>query len=493
LLPSEAWGISLKFDSKGISFNIWLYFSGFAIAILLLFGILLNFLIRPYYRDDQMAKLDTLSSMFRSNLLHDNPTQSEIDELYTLVVNSNVCAVIYNDNGNTLYSGDSLGENCMFSENIAIDQDQISVKNDPLGAIDVLKEKKNLRQSFVSPVTGNEMLLYGKVISSDLVNYYLFINSNLEPMESVVQFIFSQFMFIAVIVIVIAFIVSFILARRISSPIVKIRKEANKLAEQNYDLDLPDNSFTEISELSTSLDDASKKLSAVNELRKDLVANVSHDIKTPLTMIKAYAEMIRDISGDDKEKREEHIDVILKESDYLNKLVTDMQELSKMEAGYIELNRSNFDLKEATEHVLSLLERIIHERNIIIVQNMASVVVYADQVKISQVIYNFVVNAIKHSPEGTKIEINTIDSEDEVRFEVKDYGTGISEKDLPYIWNRYYKIDKGFHRSLESSGLGLAIVKAILEAHHAVYGVESKLGEGSLFYFVLSKDYDDEV
>ena len=461
--------------------------------MLVLFGVLLNFLIRPYYRDDQMTKLDTLSGLFRSNLLHDNPSQSEIDELYTLVVNSNVCAIIYNDDGNVLYSGDSLGENCMFSESIAIDQDTIQVKNDPLGAIQLLKTNGSLQQSFVSPVTGTEMLLYGRVISRDLVNYYLFINSNLEPMESVVQFIFSQFFYIALIVIAIAFVVSFVLARRISSPIVRMRKEAIKLAEQNYDLELPDKSFTEISELATSLDDAAKKLSTVNELRKDLVANVSHDIKTPLTMIKAYAEMIRDISGDDKEKREEHIDVILKESDYLNKLVTDMQELSKMEAGYTELNRSNFDLKDETESVLSLLDRIIRDKKIEIVPNLVNVVVYADQLKISQVIYNFVLNAIKHSPEGTRIEINIIDSEDDVRFEVKDYGTGISEKDLPYIWNRYYKIDKGFHRSLESSGLGLAIVKAILEAHHAKYGVESKLGEGSLFYFELSKDYDDEL
>ena len=483
----------MKFDSKGISFNIWLYFSGFAIAMLVLFGVLLNFLIRPYYRDDQMAKLDTLSGLFRSNLLHDNPSQSEIDELYTLVVNSNVCAIIYNDDGNVLYSGDSLGENCMFSESIAIDQDTIQVKNDPLGAIQLLKSNGSLQQSFVSPVTGTEMLLYGRVISRDLVNYYLFINSNLEPMESVVQFIFSQFFYIALIVIAIAFVVSFVLARRISSPIVRMRKEAIKLADQNYDLELPDKSFTEISELATSLDDAAKKLSTVNELRKDLVANVSHDIKTPLTMIKAYAEMIRDISGDDKEKREEHIDVILKESDYLNKLVTDMQELSKMEAGYIELNRSNFDLKDETENVLSLLDRIIRDKKIEIIPNLVNVVVYADQLKISQVIYNFILNAIKHSPDGTRIEINIFDSEDDVRFEVKDYGTGISEKDLPYIWNRYYKIDKGFHRSLESSGLGLAIVKAILEAHHAKYGVESKLGEGSLFYFALSKDYDDEL
>ena len=106
--------------------------------------------------------------------------------------------------------------------------------------------------------------------------------------------------------------------------------------------------------------------------------------------------------------------------------------------------------------------------------------------------YNYISNAIKHSKKGQTIYINIIDSEDYVRLEVIDEGDGIAEEDLPYIWDRYYKIDKSFKRNLESTGLGLAIVKGILEAHHAKYGVESKLNEGSKFYFELSKEYEEE-
>ena len=108
-------------------------------------------------------------------------------------------------------------------------------------------------------------------------------------------------------------------------------------------------------------------------------------------------------------------------------------------------------------------------------------------------IYNYLSNAIKHSDENSTIYVSIRDSEDSLYFEVKDEGDGISEKDLPYIWDRYYKIDKNFRRNENSTGLGLAIAKAILEAHGAKYGVVSKVGEGSTFYFELSKDYDDET
>ena len=118
--------------------------------------------------------------------------------------------------------------------------------------------------------------------------------------------------------------------------------------------------------------------------------------------------------------------------------------------------------------------------------------VYADEIKLSQVIYNFLSNALKYSDDDTKITIRIRDDEEKVRLEVSDQGNGISEEALPYIWDRYYKVDKNFNRSVNSTGLGLAIAKAILEAHKARYGVESQLGKGSTFWFELSKDYDEE-
>ncbi|MBR0461222.1 MAG: HAMP domain-containing histidine kinase [Erysipelotrichaceae bacterium] len=484
----------MKFNFKGIKFRTWLYFLIFSVVMLGLLGFLLIAFIKPYYRANRIETINTIVDKMEEELLLDKADSKGVEETNKLVVGNNICAIIYNQNGRVVYESDSLGELCMFDDKIGIGMEEVIISREAGKVIDILSERESLSLSMESPKTGDEMLLYGKKISANLVNYYLLINTPLELLESYIDFILQQYLFVSLLIIGVALVAAFLLANRITNPIVKMRKEANKLAEGNYDVKFREgDSYTEINDLAATLDDATVKLSKVDELRKDLVANVSHDIKTPLTLIRSYAEMIKDISGEDPVKRNEHLDVILQETEYLTRLINDMQEYSKMQAGYIELNKSNFDLEEATETVSDLLYSLIEEKNITLKKDLVGVIVYADQIKISQVIYNFLSNAIKHSNDGGEITIRIIDSEEKVRFEVTDNGDGISEEALPYVWDRYYKIDKQFKRNENSTGLGLAIAKAILEGHKALYGVESVLGEGSTFWFELSKDYDNET
>lgn len=461
--------------------------------MMLLLGSLLVMLIKPYYRNDRLKTIDVLSETMEKLLLNDDVKEKDIESAARTIIGNNVCAIIYNESGNNIYyPPDSLGQLCMLDKPITVNEEIFTIKNEPEKMIDLIRKENPFSLTIQSPYADLEMLLYGKQVRTNLANYYLILNTPLEPAESYIDFILNQYLYIAVIVIFIALILAMFLARRISQPIVKMKDEANKLAQGNYDVSFKTNSFSEINDLASTLDDATDKLSKVNDLRKDLVANVSHDIKTPLTMIRAYAEMIKDISGDDPKKRNEHLDVILQETEYLNKLVTDMSELSKLQSGVIEVRKDNFDLKECTNNVVLLLSRVITEKNIQLILDLDDCVVYADEIKISQVIYNFLSNALKYSDNDARIAVRIRDSEDMVRFEVEDNGPGISEEALPYIWDRYYKVDKNFNRSVNSTGLGLAIAKAILEAHKARYGVESRLNEGSKFWFELDKDYDDE-
>ena len=460
--------------------------------MLSLLGFLLVAFIKPYYRENRLKTIDNMINKIEVDLLEKSNT-SDVEGTNRFIASNNACVIIYNQNGNRIYRSDSLGELCMLDETISINDSKIVIDSQPKEVIELLNKENVLNISLNSPITGNEMLIYGKKINSNLVNYYLVLNTPLELLESYINFILEQYLFVSIIIIGVAFFVAFILASRITMPIVKMRKEANKLADGDYDVHFKENdSYTEINDLANTLDDATKKLSKVDELRKDLVANVSHDIKTPLTVIKSYAEMIKDISGEDQIKRNEHLDVILQETDYLTRLINDMQEYSKMQAGYIELNKSNFDLKDIVNNVCKLLNSLIQEKKIKLKKNLNSVIIYADELKISQVVYNFVSNAIKHSNDSGTITINIKDDENFVRLEVIDNGDGISSEALPYVWDRYYKIDKKFKRNEDSTGLGLAIAKAILEGHNANYGVESKLKEGSMFYFELSKDYENE-
>ena len=483
----------MKFNFKGIRFSTWLYFLGFSLSIMILLGLLLVLFIKPYYRNDRLKTVDAITETMESLLLKEDLSEKELESAARTVIGNNVCAIIYNENGKSIYyPPDSLGQLCMLDKQITIGEKTFIINKDPGQFIDIIKNENPFSMTMTSPFTDIEMLLYGKQVKTNLANYYLILNTPLEPVESYIDFILNQYAYFALIVIAIALILALFLSRNISSPIVRMKDEANKLAQGNYDVQFRTDSFSEINDLASTLDDATEKLSKVNDLRKDLIANVSHDIKTPLTMIKAYAEMIKDISGEDPVKRDEHLNVIIQESDYLDRLVSDMSELSKLQSGVIEVNRDNFDLKKCVDNVVLLLSKAINEKNINLVMDLDDSVVYADEIKISQVIYNYLSNALKYSDDNSKIIIRSKADEEKVRLEVIDNGSGISEEALPYIWDRYYKVDKNFNRSVNSTGLGLAIAKAILEAHNAKYGVESTVGEGSTFWFELSKDYDEE-
>ena len=206
-------------------------------------------------------------------------------------------------------------------------------------------------------------------------------------------------------------------------------------------------------------------------------------------MIKAYSEMIRDLSGDNKEKREEHLKVIIDETDRLTRLVNDMMDLSKIESGIISINKEKINF---TEMASSLIDRIKlsnidteHTIEYIIPKDLY---VLADKTKIEQVLYNLIINAIKHSGEGKKkILIKATATQKRVKVEVIDNGVGISKEDLEHIWDRYYKASDSFTRQVQGSGLGLSIVKNILIKHSSDFGVESELGKGSNFWFDLER------
>lgn len=479
----------MKFNYKGIRFRTWLYFFAFSFVMLVSIGLLFSAIIKPYYRNSQIESIDNIKETLISTYITSGDADpKKIEELSDTITNSNVCLLVLNSNYNKVYSHNSLGDSCLLKNSIKLGDEEMVIENDTNIIGNYLDKYYSINQTYTHQDDRRESLIVADKYSSDLSNYYIIISAPLELMSSYVDFILSNYTYISILLIIIAIIVSYILAIRITRPITKMKDEAVKLAEGDYNVSFKqEDSYTEINDLASTLDNATEKLSKVDELRKDLIANVSHDIKTPLTMIKAYAEMIKDISGDDPKKRNEHLDVIINETEYLDKLVIDMLEYSKMQAGYIELSYSNVEIAKIIKSVIKSLKGMLDEKKIKITHKLDDVVVYCDETKITQVIKNFITNAIKYTDINGKIEVTLKDLGEEVRFDVIDNGKGIKEEEIPYIWDRYYKIDKNFSRNSNSFGLGLAIAKAILEAHHAKYGVTSKIDEGSNFYFIIKK------
>lgn len=460
----------------------------FAIGLLALVGGLQVVFIRPYYRNNKISMIKEVATTIQGYMI-DNPRPDDltIKKASQYAVSNNVCAIIYNEKGMVIYSSDSLGSSCLFNQRVTLNGKTFKPSesgNEMLGLL--ANEKGELSEVVANNRIEQEMILYGRKVQSNLGNFYLFVNSPLELNDSTLAIYQDQFLFLAAGVLLMSVIISLFISTKLSKPIVKMKFSAKELSQGHYTTTFEGSYFSEINELADTLNDATHKLSKVDELRKDLIANVSHDIKTPLTMIKAYAEMIRDISGDNPKKREEHLEVIVKEVDYLDHLVTDMQELSKMQTGNVELNWTSFNLYEKILNLLSLCQVMVEDHEIRIqVLCSRDLMIYADDIKIGQVIYNFLSNALKHTENGKSITIRVFEKSDGVHVEVEDEGVGIKKEDLPYIWDRYYKIDKQFRRAVGGTGLGLAIVKAILESHKAEFGVESQEGKGSKFWFVL--------
>ncbi|WP_294588204.1 cell wall metabolism sensor histidine kinase WalK, partial [uncultured Ruminococcus sp.] len=312
---------------------------------------------------------------------------------------------------------------------------------------------------------------------------YLFIESSIEPIDSTVSIIREQLIYITIILFELAFIVTMFISKRLSRPIVEITDTAKKFGAGDYTVDFNGHGYREIEELSTVLNNAKDEIQKVSELRKDLIANISHDLRTPLTMVKAYAEMIRDLSGDNPVKRQEHIQVIIDEADRLSSLVNNLLELSKLESGNAELKLTDFSIVDKLNDCMTRYQLLI-EQNGYDIKYIPDEdrIITADIEKLDQVIYNFINNAINYTGDNKVIRIKQINKTDVVRIEVTDNGKGISKELLPKIFDRYYR-DAKVKRDVVGTGLGLSICQEILKTHGFAYGVQSEEGKGSTFWF----------
>lgn len=450
-----------------------------ACGIVVLLGILQISLIKPYYRsrkikDARLLVKDLANHLFP--LFNENEMQ-----LVNRVVENNACILVKNNKGKTIYFKDSVGLGCLLKEPYNKNVKQFLTK-------DVDKESSI---TLKNELTKQDMLVYAFKAESNLETNYIYVSTALEPVDSLLFFFMRQYLWYTVIVLTGASIVAIIVTKTISKPIVEMKDEAKKLSKVRSNIHFNGGGIQEIEELAIALNQSAKKLSKMDEMRRDLLANVSHDIRTPITNIQAYTEMLQDFSANDPLKREKHLAIIMKEAKYMNHLVSDMSDLAQMEAGHMKLQFTNVDMVVKIEDILSLYQPQIIAKQLKIKKNMPnSLTIYADDIKMGQVISNYLSNAIKHSPLAGTILINMwrLADEETMHLEICDQGKGIAKKDQETIWNRYQKASSTFSRSCTSTGLGLAIVKAILDAHGAKYGVISDVGRGSIFYM----EYHDE-
>ncbi len=331
----------------------------------------------------------------------------------------------------------------------------------------------------------SENVILAKVIDkNDGRELLMLFNTELIPLDSTVTTIRIELLYISIILIVFAVILSLILSNHMSKPLREMSGEAAKLALGDYNVNFDGGNCTETDNLSAALNKAAYELSRLDKMQKDLIANVSHDLRTPLTMIAGYTEAMRDLPG---EATPENMQIVIDETNRLTTLVNDMLEVSRYQNGTQKLNKTRFNF---TNVIRTTIERYAKLREkdgyIITFESDRDVFVEADEQRILQVIYNLIGNAVNYVGDDKTVIIRQTVDNNEVMTEIIDHGIGIPEDQLPMVWERYYKVNDFHKRANIGTGLGLSIVKNILLLHGAQFGVKSKVGEGSNFWFKLA-------
>ncbi len=312
--------------------------------------------------------------------------------------------------------------------------------------------------------------------------------------------------YVGAIAMVLGSIIMYFATKMVTSPILHLADISERMTRLDFEAKYQGNAQDEIGILGNSMNMLSDKLketigelkSANNELQRDIaekiqidemrqefIANVSHELKTPIALIQGYAEGLTEGMAEEKESRDYYCEVIMDEANKMNKMVRQLLTLNALESGNDQAAMERFDLVELIQGVLSATGILIQQKGAAVEFSCDHpVYVWADEFKIEEVVTNYVSNALNHLAGENKITITIQELEETVRVTVKNTGQPIPEEDLPNIWTKFYKVDKARTRAYGGSGIGLSIVKAVMDSHHQECGVQNA-EDGVKFWFEL--------
>ena len=339
-------------------------------------------------------------------------------------------------------------------------------------------------------------------------NYLFIVSVPIESIRESVQ-ISNQFLiYVGIIIASVSAILVYFITRKITKPILELSQISKKVANLDFSAKYVGKEEDEIGVLGNSMNELANQLDQtieelknaniqlkkdieekvqIDELRKEFLSNVSHELKTPIALIQGYAEGLKEGINDDEESRNFYCDVIMDEADKMNKMVRKLLTLNHIEFGQEEMIMEQFDIVELVQSVVNASSIMIQQKNAhVTISGMKEAIVIGDEFKIEEVVTNYISNALNHLQSPNNITIHIYEKGDKVRVSVHNTGKPIPDEDLEKVWIKFYKVDKARTRAYGGSGIGLSIVKAIMDAMNEQCGVENKQG-GVEFWFELKK------
>jgi signal transduction histidine kinase len=473
-----------------LKWKIFAFLLGFCALLLVVLWLFQTVFLDTFYKKIKITEIKRNAAVIINNIENENINEIIAD----ISDNNNIIINITDISGRNLLRNSPLDNRRRFEENAAL----ITKARDNGGEIHEYitpaAEDRPRNNMMADRPEGGRVMIIRRQPAQSLIyvkmannrqggQYVVIIRAVISPVNATVTTLRYQLYYISGIILFLSVILAIIIAKRVSKPIEEISQSAMTLANGNYDTRFTGRGFYEIAALSDTLNTAAVELSRVESLRRELLANVSHDLRTPLALIYSYAEMMRDFPG---EIAPEQVQTIMDETQRLTTLVNDILDISKLENEMEKLNPSRYNLTQSISETAKTTEKLLKKEGFeITFSHNGSVYVDADKAKIDRAFYNLLINAINYSGESRNILVEQTVINNCVRISVKDWGEGIAESDLPFIWDRYYKSGKAHKRAVTGSGLGLSIVKKIIDIHGGKYGVISEPGKGSEFWFEI--------
>lgn len=519
---------STKRPASGIRTRVLMYFSFFVAFIILLLWLFQIVFLDDFYRDFKSRQIEDAANAIVQNLSLDADELSSISA--DIAEHYDVCILLLDADSNVLLSAEGT-RNCLIhrlseralawwcnkaSEDGAVTTELFrmhSVPSGPAGSLveveprnrtnsplaepsytpDIRSENKNTRRRLYSDDMEIQSMLYARKLQMpNGSSATLLLNSQINPIASTVSALRSQLTVITLIVVLLAILLAIMISHQISNPIIETNAAARELAHARYTKPAHSNSYREIAELNDTLVKASEELGQVEKLQHELIANISHDLRTPLTMIGGYAEAMRDLPS---ENTPENMQIIIDETTRLSTLVNELLDFSRMQTGSVQLTPSRFCLTDAVDSMIRRVGKLTEKDGYTIqFEYDSKLYVKADSTRIGQVIYNLIGNALTYTGPDKRVIVRQSVQNTNAHIDITDTGSGIAPDEIDLIWNRYYRTKETHKRAVIGSGLGLNIVQTILERHQVPYGVRSEVGHGTTFWFELplSPSSDDE-
>ena len=476
-----------KQSATSIYFLLWAIFATLSLGVVIFSGVLQRYVFVQTYKEEAAHEVAEKGRVLEDEILRPPVWAGENYNGYlrTLSTEYGVDLYILDIEGNVLFPTE---------HNFDLNAPEVQSRLDLSTEMPRLLQNLATSQHVVYEGDG-EYIYAAKVNLFQNRDTYLYVGRSLELIQTVTSSMNLRIILMSAFIFMLSFAVMSAVAGWLTHPVAEMTAKARRLAQGEFNVDFHGYNYgKEMVELAEALNYARDELSKTDRMQKDLIANVSHDFKTPLTMIKGYASMILEISGDVPEKRNKHAQVIVDEADRLASLVNDVLDLSKMSSGIEALKQNIFDMSSYLQEILERFAYLQETQGYVFKLDIdEELYTCGDELKLGQVLYNLIGNAVNYTGEDKTVHVVLKKETDTMfRFSVTDSGKGIQPEEISEIWNRYYRSAEMHKRPVKGTGLGLSIVKTVLERHNFTFGVDSEVGKGSTFY-VLFPLIDDKI